>query len=243
MKVVNKSVLVHSCHPLSGELSRTALEIEGRYVEKINTLGGKDLGAVPRLGQEAPPPLALLSEPQYLIMRSKCRCRRWITLWEADEYHQIGKAFQVLMLTRGALVRDESLIWMPVTRERVPRVDLISRPDIERAFIGSDKLSKHFFYNATKKRYEPVGKPAGAVQHDWLMEARAEIEFEQKFRKRFQSMIDEWHNMYMTERAKWIVDWSTVEAKWQEANGSKDDPFLGRQLLAFGPDQRTWGGH
>ena len=241
MKVVNKSVLMHSCRIEPKRLDRLELAADGRYIEERHVLPELDLGSPTPLSKALPEPKAKEGEPTYCrLMFEHCRCRNWITLSEANDFYEVGKAMRVFRIERGVVIRDESLIWMPVTRERVPRVDLFAKADIERAFVGSPRKVQSHRYNREKGKYEPS---ESRLLARWREEARAEVEFEQKFRKKFVDDLEAWHRMYLAERAKWVVYWDDVEDVWERTTGRRDDPFVGRQLLAFGPDQRTVGGH
>jgi len=74
------------------------------------------------------------------MLPDRCRCRKWIKLFDADQQIQMGSAFRILRKKRGALTADEREIWMPIIRlsselPRVPRIDLITSTDIERAYV------------------------------------------------------------------------------------------------------------
>jgi predicted Holliday junction resolvase-like endonuclease len=122
-----------------------------------------------------------------------------------------------------------SSIWMPVERERVPRIDLISRADIERSIFGSERKSKHYRYNSYKKRFETVTHQVGLSKKEWQDDLKSEEQFERRIRKQYQQYIDECHRVAMEARAELMAPF-------------RPDPFEGRCLFLF-HDERTAGGH
>ena len=237
MSVVNKSVLMHSCRIEPKRLNKLELAADGRYIEERHVLPELDLGTPTPLQKALPEPKLKEGEPTYCRLQfEKCKCRNWITLSEANDFYEVGKAMKIFRIENSIILRDESLIWMPVTRERVPRVDLFSRADIERAFIGSSNPEENYRFNKEKRKYVPTASRELAL---WRDNVRAGIEFEQKFRRKFENDLEEWHKMYLAERVKLIRYWDSLEDTWERTTGKRVDPFDGRQLLAFGPDQRT----
>jgi len=161
----------------------------------------------------------------YYQLPKTCRCRRYITVSTATEYVQTGRAVWLLKKHKDAVIPDDH-IWMPVLRERVPRVDLVTRSDIERAFTGSERKSRHWVYNRLSRRYVRVQTvPEGLTKAEWQREAEEEVKFERRIRSQYKNYIDEVHNLYMENRAKLIVPF-------------RPDPFEGRCLF-FSADQRT----
>lgn len=163
----------------------------------------------------------------YLKLPKTCRCRRFITMYAADEIVANGKAMRTFKLLARGLVKDENQVWMPVITPRVPRVDLISRADIERAFIGSTRKSKHYQYNSKTQRFEVIRTiPEGTTLGEWLLRAEEEVQFERRIRNQYRQYIDQCHEVTMDARAKLIVPF-------------RPDPFEGRTLFSFFKDQRT----
>lgn len=72
----------------------------------------------------------------YRALPERCGCRKLVTPTEGDIYVARGSALPVWKLTSRALEMDLSRVWMPQL-PRTPRVDLISRTDIER-FVDLD---------------------------------------------------------------------------------------------------------
>ena len=66
-----------------------------------------------------------------------CSCKKRITIGFAQELINTGRAEPVYKLKRGRMEPDVLAIWMAQQRQ-VPRIDLISRPDIERAYLSDD---------------------------------------------------------------------------------------------------------
>lgn len=174
--------------------------------------------------------IGIAQQEWYYPLPLSCRCRRYITLTEATESVACGQAVWLLKVKKQAVIPDEKRIWMPIVREKVPRVDLISRPDIERAVIGSERISKHYQYNPRSKRYVMIRiVPEGMTKTEWMEDAKKEIAFEKRIRSQYQKYIEECHKIYMDNRAKLMVPF-------------KPDPFEGRTLFTFANDQRTFGG-
>lgn len=67
----------------------------------------------------------------------KCPCKKQVTLAEAQERIKTGQAEPVYKLKHGRMEADTWMIWMAQQRQ-VPRIDLVSRPDIERAYLSDD---------------------------------------------------------------------------------------------------------
>jgi hypothetical protein len=123
----------------------------------------------------------------YQRIAPRCRCRRYMQLFDANELVKRGEACRVLRCKHGKIVEDEYQIWMAMVRvtsklAKAPRIDLITSRDIEGAYVECNR--------------------------------------------RFIKYIEDVHKMFMKERAKLIVEF-------------KEDPFEGRVLFPFGPDQRT----
>jgi hypothetical protein len=217
MEVINKNVRVHTCTVKRDPKPRDMVE---SGVKCVGELG-----------------IGLEEQKSYSDMPKSCRCRMFCTSAEATEFVKEGAAVWVLKFERkrGEVVLNDKWhgreIWRRVVRERVPRVDLISRADIERAFIGSEVRSKHFIFNKVSKKFEPIRViPEGMTKKDWMEDALKEAKFEKRIRDQFRQYIDECHKVTMDFRAKLIVPF-------------QEDPFEGRTIFAFGSEQRTEGGY
>ena len=193
-------VLAHACR-LCELVHRDKLEAHRRYI------GEKNIEA----------------QIWYAPLPKRCRCRWFITLHQADDLVGNGEALWVLKTENGALVQDETQIYMP-RRVRVPRVDLISRADIERAYIGSENKCRHHVYNPIKKKFVVKQTiPENMTKQQWLEDAEKEIQHERRIRKQYRVYIEECHKVTMDERAKLIRPF-------------QPDPFEGRTIFAFGPE-------
>lgn len=115
MPITYYTVKVHSCRIKNEVLPISALKSEQRYV----TIDESGLW--------------------FRQMSLRCRCREWTTFHDADDLVDSGKAVRIHKIKKGALKADDLQIWKPVVREKVPRIDLITRPDIERAYIDENK--------------------------------------------------------------------------------------------------------
>lgn len=114
-----------------------------------------------------------------------CTCKLLVTKDEAKMLIETGQAVRIHVKKFRTIKEDENSIWMAQQRQ-VPRVDLISKADIERAYVDQAQNSVDY--------------------------------------------IEEVHTMFMENRAKMIVPF-------------KPDPWEGRTLFTFAPDQRTIGSY
>ncbi len=71
---------------------------------------------------------------EFRLMPIKCACRKMVTLSEANDLIETGQAEQVFKVKRGTIETDHLAVWMSQERQ-VPRVDLISAADIDRAYV------------------------------------------------------------------------------------------------------------
>ena len=172
MEVTDKSVVVHHCF-LGIQISEELLLPDRRYIyigdpEKIK---------------------------QYRMLPNKCRCRKHISVPEAEAAWANGSAEDVYKKKDGRVipVRDErgypTMIWCRFwtdAKAKIARIDMITKADIERAYISLVEES--------------------------------------------QTLIEEVHKMQLQARAALVVPF-------------RPDPFEGRVLFPFCPDERTSGGH
>lgn len=206
-EIINKSVLIHSCRPKTELIPRDLLVPNERYIGEQN----------------------IEKQVWFRRMPKSCRCKRRTTLYQADEFVANGWAIWIVKVKKGAVIPDESRIWMPVVRERVPRIDLIAKADIERSVIGSERKSKHFVYDSSRRKFVKVGTiPDGMTRQDWMMDYQREEAFERHIRKQYSQYIQECFLVAMQARKELIAPF-------------RKDPFEGRALFNFS-DQRTAGG-
>lgn len=78
--------------------------------------------------------------PWYRLLPPKCRCRKLVTQREADTLISDGVAEPIWKVKKGRVDIDYSMIWMAQQRQ-VPRVDMITKADIERAYIDQTEQS------------------------------------------------------------------------------------------------------
>lgn len=207
-----KNVLVHSCRVKPNGRPRDLLIPGEKYVGEL----GVKIG----------------DQEWYYPLLSSCRCKRYVSVADATEFEAQGWAVWILQFKRkkGEIVLNDEVstkIWMPVVRERVPRVDMISRSDIERAYVGSEKVSAHHKYNPITRKFMVVRTvPEDKTLKEWLAEAQKEEKFERHIRSQFQEYIEECHSVTLNARAELMVPFSP-------------DPFEGRCLFPFAKDQRT----
>jgi len=137
--IIFYSVKVHSCAMLSdrGSFIDSDMRPTERYV------------CVKNPKRDEPVQKPYLEEwvkvPEYYMMRAKCVCKRWATLHEAIELTESGQAKWAYKIKKQTVYRCEpgypradaiGHVWTPVDVGRVPRIDLITRSDIERAYTS-----------------------------------------------------------------------------------------------------------
>jgi hypothetical protein len=74
----------------------------------------------------------------------KCNCKLLLSTNKAQEFIDQGKAIFIYGIKRHKLYIDETQILLPVEKRQTPRVDLITKADIERAYC--DKIPKYIEY-------------------------------------------------------------------------------------------------
>jgi hypothetical protein len=210
MEVKDRSIRVHSCHvnKTTGR-PRDLLESGKQYIGEL----GK--------GME--------DSQLYYELLSGCRCRRRISSVEATAAVANGEAIWLLKVKKQAVI-PSNMLWMPVERVRVPRVDMVSRADMERAYTGSERPSKHWKFDKELQKYVKVPAPEGVSKEDWEKDAQEEIKFEQRIQKQNSEYIESVHQLYLDFRKKLFRKFTP-------------DPFEGRSLFLDFSDQRTQGGH
>lgn len=116
-KTVVFSVRVHSC----------LVQFNIR-AEKFLTIGNKYL--------------MMASEDErdvwYRLLPKRCNCRKMVTKIYADDLVSTGQAQPIWRFKRHKIEMDYSSIWMAQQRQ-VPRIDLISKADIERMAIDQNQ--------------------------------------------------------------------------------------------------------
>lgn len=260
MKEIHYPVLVHSCKIRPYFRDADSLKIDERYVERVRSHKEKDLGKIPRLDPEKKESWEEITEKtvidgiDYFPLPKSCRCRRYVTYYQADEFIDTASAMRIVRSKNGRIIKDEDRIWLPIVRGKVPRIDLTTRADIERAYCGSERKSKSYIYNVRTHKFEFNIEVVlndwveGTTEETWvnylmsqekmeaeavgaaIVEREAEDVFENRIRKQYRKYIELCHRTAMDFRAKLIVPF-------------REDPFDGRTILTFGPDMRTLGGH
>ena len=211
MATIIRNVKIHSCRIRPEGIPRDLLVPGERYIGELNK--------------------NIENQSWCYSLPKSCRCRKFASSREVTEAVAVGQAVWILKLKKGAVIPDENQAWMAIERVKVPRVDLVSRADIERSVIGSERKSRHFMYNRILQKYVRVNViPEGLTKAEWDKEALDEIKFEKRIKSQYSLYIELIHDLYMDNRKKLIVPF-------------REDPFKGRTLFAFAPDQRTVGGH
>ena len=158
--VVEFSVKVHTCRLLQdygpGTLESNLVP-NNRYICVRNPRHDEDeepttavtpSGKIVPIGLEKPS-----KEPEFYQMRTGCKCRKWITFREAIDLCDSGHALWAYKVKNGEVERCEpdpprrnhmgapirgalGCIWRPVVVGKVPRIDLITKADIERSYVN-----------------------------------------------------------------------------------------------------------
>lgn len=144
----------------------------------------------------------------------KCECKRYLTDEKGGKLVARGNAVPVYKPKENKLLHaendiDEYQVIMIVDRPQTPRVDLITKADMERAYTPT----------ALKAVVEAIqtGNRSLFDKHKVSFDADS---------RHYADHIEEVHFMIMQARAELIVPF-------------RDDPQEGRILFPFGPDQRT----
>jgi hypothetical protein len=163
-----------------------------------------------------------------------------VTSKEATKFVEQGKAVWILYRKDGEMQIDGNMIWMPVVKERVPRVDMISKADMERAVIGSELRSGHYRYNRLKQKFEVIRTiPEGMTKEEWQTDAECHgmILWSRIQCGRTRTIV---RNGLERCEGNWGVP---LDDKSYTIRAHRKDPFHGRSLFSFSPDERTSGGH
>lgn len=235
MRTTVKSVLVHSCELQPVVRPESSLQVRARYVlvkedpDVINNIPFDGTG-------------------QYFAMKDKCNCKQLVTFAESENLLKIGGAKAIWQLNikkkrmemyqlrkqlfyvnplgkkeqSGVLI--ETHIWRR-QQVKVPRVDVISFKDIQRAY-----LDDHNFYI---EYIEDV--------HDLYMQNRLDLfapEVAKELKRLYYAGQDKTKPMQGDERKELEQTADEIKAK-----GFKDDPTDGRLIFPFPADERTKGGH
>ena len=235
MRTIEKSVLVHSCELQPVVRPESSLQIGAKYV----------------LVKEDPAEISTVAfdgTGQYFALKDKCNCRQLVTFAESENLLKIGGAKAIWHLnlkkkrmelcqirkqifnTRadgkkeqvGVLV--ETHIWRQ-QQVRVPRVDVISFKDIQRAY-----LDDHHFYI---DYIEDV--------HDLYMQNRLDLfapEVAVELKRLYHADHEKTKLLKNGERKQLEQIADKIKAK-----GFKEDPTDGRLIFPFPTDERTKGGH
>lgn len=237
MGTLVKSVLVHSCALMPVVQPEASLKIDAKYVRLDED--PDEITTIPLEGKG-----------QYFeLNESKCNCRQLATFKEMEHLLKVGgaKALWLLNLKKKRMelcqlrkpiytvnekgkkvptgvTMIETHIWKR-QQVKVPRVDVVSFQDVERAYLDGH----HFYIDYI----EDV--------HDMYMQNRLEL-FDPK-------VAEELKRLYNADQKKTRILSGKVRKQLEnKANeiknkGFKDDPTEGRLIFPFPPDERTPGGH
>lgn len=226
--VIEYSVKVHTCRLLQ-DYGPGTLESQmvpnNRYICVRNPRRDAD--------DEKPYLEEAFKEPEFYQMRPSCKCRKWITFREAIDLCDSGHALWAYKTKNSDVERCEpdpprrnalgtplrgalGHIWRPVIVGKVHRTDLITKADIERAYINA--------VGASIKKIEII--------HQMHMEARALLFYGLQLED----------GEIIVENGKQKLKGNQRKVSKTPASFI-DDPQPGRCLFPFTADERTAGGH
>lgn len=247
MKTIVKSVLVHSCELQPSVQPELSLVVGQKYV--LVSQDPEDFVGITPTGEiKTKNPVPLGDDRSYFILNSKCSCRQLIAvdllevlfdiggakaIWQLNPKKNQLELYQVeVPLFEEKVVDDKKVhiklgtkllthIWRQ-QQVKVPRIDLISAADIERAYLEDPKSS-------TARRYKRYIEEI----HEFYMRNR--------FNLFAPEVASELHKLYKSG----ITKKEDVEAQANavKSAGYREDPTGGRILFPFSPDERTQGGH
>ena len=137
MKTLIFSVKVHSCLLLHRLVFEDQLNPDNEYVS---------------MGNDGDP------DPWYRALPHKCNCKKLVTYDVADDAClQAGSAECLWKVRKKSIERVNTSIWM-MQQVKVPRIDLSTEADLERAFIDGrqdyidyiDEIHKMYMENRQK---------------------------------------------------------------------------------------------
>jgi hypothetical protein len=204
------SVLIHSCNLEPWvPVPENELKVGVKYVRDSEDPPAEELSPVP-IGEGY----------EYYPLPGKCNCRKLAIYTEAKDIKDVGggKIVWTLNIHEQRMEIEHKCIWK-AQQVKVPRIDLISTADIERAFLPKAKLKNLMLRFNPKPSDKDIEEAYGADNPH--------------ARKQYQHYIDEIHELYMRNRRELIRE---VPADWV-------DPSEGRLLFPFPTDDRTKGGH
>ena len=114
MKTIVYSVLVHSCLLQMQLVFEDQLDPDKQYVSMD------------------------VNDPWYRAVRDKCNCRKLVTYAVADEMVNEGVAEPLWKSRKSKIEKVSTAVWMG-QQPQVPRIDLSTEFDLERAFINGSQ--------------------------------------------------------------------------------------------------------
>jgi len=106
----------------------------------------------------------------FKALPERCECKKIVTRSRADILIEQGTAVKVYKPKTGRLLNDNRVdrfqIVMIVNRSQTPRVDLISEPDIERAYVDNREDYKIYIEEVHKMIMEERAKLIAPFQDD-----------------------------------------------------------------------------
>jgi hypothetical protein len=246
MGVIVKSVLVHSCEKEAISYPEASLQVGKKYV--LDGIDPKEMSVIPLDGTKFYFALDENRTVNGVKIRGKCNCRKFETYSYSESLFAIGGAKAVWTLNlkkhrmelfterryetetvNGEKHRTGSMqlifhVWRR-QQPRVPRVDLITQEDIERAYIDG----RHFYID----HIENV--------HDMYMQNRLDLfapEVAQDLKRLYHADQNKTRVVDGKERKQLENKADEIKRK-----GFKTDPTEGRLIFPFPSDERTKGGH
>lgn len=147
----------------------------------------------------------------FRLLPNPCKCRKRITISEAQHFVACGKAQylcrrkngRVWLLNNADSDSKCHAVVAHVERGQTPRVDMITAADIQRAVIGSERKILAFVYNPKLRRWEATlpKNPTEDQKKAWFALLDLENTHERRIRKQYDEYIRLSHALAMETRS------------------------------------------
>ena len=147
----------------------------------------------------------------FRLLPNPCKCRKKITISEAQHFVACGKAQYLCRRKNGRVwllnnANSDSkchAVVAHVERGQTPRVDMITAADMQRAVIGSERKILAFTFNRDSQQFEPAmpKNPTEAQKKAWFALLDLENAFERRIRKQYEQYIAESWQLAMQTRS------------------------------------------
>jgi hypothetical protein len=135
----------------------------------------------------------------FRLLPNPCKCRKKITMSEAEHFVACGKAQylcrrksgRVWLLNNADSDSKCHAVVAHVERGQTPRVDMITAADVQRAVIGSERKILAFVYNPKLRRWQSTlpSNPTEEQKKAWFALLDLENTHERRIRKQYEEYI------------------------------------------------------